>query len=113
MGMEGFFARSGRYNVTPGGLHVGAGSDTYPGLYLMGGMLEVVAQPGGTPRHVGGRVGYMRSSASPYGLSTSSTTTPEERTRDYACAVNRKPRPPNLLRPRRLVSDREGPRLLL
>ena len=36
-----------------------------------------------------------------------------ERTGDYAYALDRKPRPPKLLRLRGLVSDREGPRLLL
>jgi hypothetical protein len=43
-----------RYTVAPGGLYVAAGSDTYPGLYLVEGMLEVEVQPAGLSNHMVG-----------------------------------------------------------
>jgi hypothetical protein len=79
----------------------------------MGGMLEVEAQLSGNPHHVDGWVAVLAEFRLAYWPVHVEYHDAGERTGDYAYALDRKPRPSKTLRLRRLVSDREGPRLLL
>src|SRR5829696_2690448 len=82
-------------------------------FYLVDRMLEVEVQPAGISHHwVGGWRRYLPGSASPSGPSTSSTTMSESVPVTLHRLLTENP-DPQLLRLRRLVSDGEGPRLLL